>query len=162
MYFIDTVFCTTENNTGINVVVDYAHSPDALKNVLSALRPVTEKRIITVFGCGGDRSREKRPVMGKIALEGSEIVVVTSDNPRSEEPEAIIDEIMTGINSTDSKNKKVLRDVDRKDAIYKALSMAEAGDTVLIADKGHEVGQYFADHTVPFDDREVARSFFNK
>ena len=100
-----------ENNKGINVVVDYAHSPDALKNVLSALRPVTEKRIITVFGCGGDRSREKRPVMGKIALEGSEIVVVTSDNPRSEEPEAIIDEIMTGINSTDSKSKKVLREL---------------------------------------------------
>lgn len=152
-----------ENDKGINVVVDYAHSPDALKNVLSALRPVTEKRIITVFGCGGDRSREKRSVMGKIALEGSEIVVVTSDNPRSEEPEAIIDEIMVGINSVGiGESKKVIRDSDRKEAIYKALSMAEAGDTVLIAGKGHEVGQYFADHTVPFDDREVARSFFNK
>lgn len=152
-----------ENDKGINVVVDYAHSPDALKNVLSALRPVTEKRIITVFGCGGDRSKEKRPVMGKTALEASDVVIVTSDNPRREDPEAIINEIMTGINSDGkSENKTVIREVDRKEAIYKALSMAEAGDTVLIAGKGHEVGQYFADRTIPFDDREVARSFFNK
>lgn len=149
------------NDKGINVVVDYAHSPDALKNVLGALRPVTEKRIITVLGCGGNRSQEKRPVMGRTALEGSEIVVVTSDNPRREDPESIIDQIISGINSVGIPDgKTVIRECDRKDAIYKALQLAEAGDTVLIAGKGHEVGQYFADHTVPFDDREVARSFF--
>lgn len=150
-----------ENNKGINVIVDYAHSPDALKSVLSALRPVTEKRIITVFGCGGNRSHEKRPVMGRTAMEGSDVVVVTSDNPRREDPETIIEQIMTGISLIGiPEGKVVLRESDRKEAIYKALQMAESGDTVLIAGKGHEVGQFFADHTIPFDDREVARSFF--
>ena len=149
------------NNKGINVVVDYAHSPDALKNVLSALRPVTEKKLICVFGCGGNRSHEKRPVMGKTAIEISDIVVVTSDNPRKEEPQKIVDEIMDGINSTTiPENKRVYQIVDRKEAIFKALSLAEQGDTVLIAGKGHETGQYFADKTIAFDDREVAKSFF--
>lgn len=150
-----------ENNKGINVIVDYAHSPDALKNVLSALRPVTEKRIITVFGCGGNRSHEKRPVMGKTAVEGSDVVIVTSDNPRTEDPDSIIDQIFSGIGELEpGSHKQVLRDSDRKQAIYTALKLAERGDTVLIAGKGHEVGQYFADHTIPFDDREVARSYF--
>lgn len=149
-----------ENNKGINVVVDYAHSPDALKNVLAALRPVTEKKIITVFGCGGNRSHEKRPVMGKTALDGSDVIVVTSDNPRKEDPESIIDQIMSGIEN--SEGKEVIREIDRKEAIYTALKMATAGDTVLIAGKGHETGQYFADRTVSFDDREVARTFFKE
>lgn len=151
------------NDKGINVVVDYAHSPAALENVLSALRPVTPKRLITVFGCGGNRSHEKRPIMGKVALNLSDMVVVTSDNPRKEQPEAIIDEIMQGINEIGvSDEKKVIQEVDRKAAILKALSAAQTGDTVLIAGKGHETGQYFADRTIPFDDREVARSFFRK
>lgn len=150
------------NDSGINVVVDYAHSPDALKNVLSALRPVTEKRVIAVFGCGGNRSKEKRSVMGITALEGSDVVFVTSDNPRKENPEAIIDEIMSGIHSIGiPEGKTVFQVTDRKEAIYKALKMASSGDTVLIAGKGHETGQTFADHTLPFDDREVARSFFS-
>jgi UDP-N-acetylmuramoyl-L-alanyl-D-glutamate--2,6-diaminopimelate ligase len=150
-----------ENDKGINVVVDYAHSPDALNNVLHALRPVTEKKLITVFGCGGNRSHEKRPVMGRTALENSDVVIVTSDNPRKEDPQAIIDEIMAGIKSTGiPQGKSVSQIVDRKEAIISALNMAEAGDTVLIAGKGHETGQYFSDHTIPFDDREVARSYF--
>ena len=150
-----------ENDKGINVIVDYAHSPDALSNVLRALRPVTEKRLITVFGCGGNRSHEKRPIMGRTALENSDVVIVTSDNPRKEDPQSIIDEIMTGINSmVIPGGKSVSQIVDRKEAILNALNMAESGDTVLIAGKGHETGQYFADRTIAFDDREVARSFF--
>ena len=150
-----------ENNKGINVIVDYAHSPDALNNVLKALRPVTEKKLITVFGCGGNRSHEKRPVMGRTALENSDVVIVTSDNPRKEDPQGIIDEIMVGIKLAGiPAEKSVSQFVDRKEAIYAALSMASSGDTVLIAGKGHETGQYFADRTISFDDREVARSYF--
>ncbi len=152
---------SVENDKGINVIVDYAHSPDALLNVLHALRPVTQKRLITVFGCGGNRSHEKRPVMGMTALENSDVVIVTSDNPRKEDPQVIVNEIMSGINSVGiPEGKSVSQIVDRREAIISALSMAEAGDTVLIAGKGHEIGQYFADHTIPFDDREVARSYF--
>ncbi|OGK08666.1 MAG: UDP-N-acetylmuramoyl-L-alanyl-D-glutamate--2,6-diaminopimelate ligase [Candidatus Riflebacteria bacterium GWC2_50_8] len=151
------------NDQGINVVVDYAHSPAALENVLKAMRPVTRNRLITVFGCGGNRSHEKRPVMGKVALQYSDMVVVTSDNPRKEQPEAIIEQIMSGILEVPADaNKKVMQEVDRKSAIFKALGAAQTGDTVIIAGKGHETGQYFADRTVPFDDREVARSFFRK
>ncbi len=151
------------NDLGVNVIVDYAHSPDALENVLKAVKPLTRKRLITVFGCGGNRSHEKRPVMGRVALQYSDIVIVTSDNPRKEEPEAIIEEVMNGISAEiTSTSKTVLQEVDRKTAIFKALKMASAGDTVIIAGKGHETGQYFADRTVPFDDREVARSFFRK
>ncbi len=150
-----------ENNKNINIIVDYAHSPDALKNVLMALRPVTEKKLITVFGCGGNRSHEKRPIMGKTAIELSDIVIVTSDNPRKEDPQSIINSIMEGIKSvTIPETKEVYQFVDRKEAIYKALSIAGSGDTVLIAGKGHETGQYFSDKTISFDDREIARSFF--
>ncbi len=151
------------NDQGVNVIVDYAHSPDALENVLKAVKPLTRKRLITVFGCGGNRSLEKRPVMGRVALQYSDVVIVTSDNPRKEEPEAIIEQIMNGISAEIAGGgKTVLQEVDRKTAIFKALKMAGAGDTVIIAGKGHETGQYFADRTVPFDDREVARSFFRK
>ena len=152
---------SVENDKGINIIVDYAHSPDALKNVLTALRKVATKKLITVFGCGGNRSKEKRPIMGKTALELSDVVVVTSDNPRREDPQSIINEIMSGIKGTNCYDKEVIQLVDRKEAIFKALSIAEPGDTVLIAGKGHETGQYFSDRTIPFDDREVAKSFFN-
>ena len=151
------------NDQGINVVVDYAHSPAALENVLKAMRPVTKNLLITVFGCGGNRSHEKRPIMGKVAVKYSDVVIVTSDNPRKEQPEAIIEQIMHGISEAGIEvGKKVIQDADRKSAIFKALTAAQAGDTVVIAGKGHETGQYFADRTIPFDDREVARSFFRK
>lgn len=152
-------FESIRNDTGVNVIVDYAHSPAALENVLKTVRPITKSRVIAVFGCGGNRSVEKRPVMGRIASENADVIVVTSDNPRKEQPEAIIDQIMEGIDQKKSE-KTILRDADRKSAIIKALKMAQAGDTVVIAGKGHETGQYFADRTIPFDDREVARSFF--
>lgn len=151
------------NDRGINVIVDYAHSPAALENVLKAVRPITRNRLIAVFGCGGNRSQEKRPVMGKIAFNNADVVIVTSDNPRKEAPETIIEQIMAGIKDelTDCP-KDVYQEIDRKTAIVKALNMANAGDTVVIAGKGHETGQYFADRTIPFDDREIARHFFRK
>ena len=136
-----------------SVLVDYAHTPEALENVLRAARPLTEGRLISVFGAGGDRDREKRPRMGAIAAELSDLAIVTSDNPRSEDPDAIIAEIVAGIAGED-----VRVEVDRRAAIGLALREAGPGDTVLIAGKGHEQGQEFEDgHKIPFDDREVAR-----
>jgi UDP-N-acetylmuramoyl-L-alanyl-D-glutamate--2,6-diaminopimelate ligase len=137
------------------VIVDYAHTPDSLENVLVAARGLTEGRLICVFGCGGDRDREKRPLMGEIAGRLADVAVVTSDNPRNEEPREIIDEILEGMGGS-----RALTEVeaDRHEAIAKALGAAGAGDTVVIAGKGHEQGQEFErGRKVPFDDREVAR-----
>jgi UDP-N-acetylmuramoyl-L-alanyl-D-glutamate--2,6-diaminopimelate ligase len=134
------------------IFVDYAHTDDALLNVLSALKPLINKRIITVFGCGGDRDRTKRPRMGEVASRISDIVIVTSDNPRSEEPQAITGEIVAGISK---KNYKVV--LDRSKAIEEAIALARGGDCVLIAGKGHETYQILKNTTVAFDDREIAR-----
>ena len=134
------------------VIVDYSHTPDALENVLRAARDLAEERVICVFGAGGDRDRAKRPIMGRIADELADVPIVTSDNPRSEDPQAIIDEIaapMTG---------HAITEVDRRAAIREAIAMAGAGDVVVIAGKGHEQGQEFADgRKEPFDDVTVAR-----
>jgi UDP-N-acetylmuramoyl-L-alanyl-D-glutamate--2,6-diaminopimelate ligase len=142
------------------VLVDYAHTPDSLENVLEAARRLTEGRLITVFGCGGDRDREKRPLMGEIAARLSDTCVITSDNPRSEEPAAIISEILVGATgSADgwADGDRVRVEADRRAAIAIALEAAEPGDTVVIAGKGHEQGQEFAGgRKVPFDDHEVA------
>ncbi|MGM0600759.1 MAG: UDP-N-acetylmuramoyl-L-alanyl-D-glutamate--2,6-diaminopimelate ligase [Candidatus Rifleibacteriota bacterium] len=154
-------FESIKNHQGINVIVDYAHSPEALENVLKAVRPITRNKLFTVFGCGGNRSKEKRPVMGKIAYNNSDVIVITSDNPRKESPEAIIEQIVSGLPENINSNKTIFKIAERKTAIIKALKAAEPGDSVVIAGKGHETGQYFADRTLPFDDREVARSFFN-
>ncbi|MDP3786283.1 MAG: UDP-N-acetylmuramoyl-L-alanyl-D-glutamate--2,6-diaminopimelate ligase [Candidatus Omnitrophota bacterium] len=134
------------------VFVDYAHTDDALCNVLSALRPLISERIIVVFGCGGDRDKTKRPRMGKVAGKLADLVIVTSDNPRGEDPKTITDEIVAGIGSA---NYRVI--VDRMQAIGQALSAARDGDCVLIAGKGHETYQVLKNTTVAFDDREVAR-----
>jgi UDP-N-acetylmuramoyl-L-alanyl-D-glutamate--2,6-diaminopimelate ligase len=134
-------------------MVDYAHSPDGLEKAVSAVRAVTRGRVITVFGCGGDRDPMKRAPMGEVAGRLSDAVVVTSDNPRSEDPAAIIAAVETGVDRT-SVEKRV--EPDRRAAIALALSMARDGDTVLIAGKGHEDYQIFADRTIHFDDREVA------
>lgn len=142
------------------VVVDYAHTPDELENVLRAARGVTFRRLIVVFGCGGDRDRGKRPVMGRIAAELADSVVVTSDNPRSEKPEDIIADILAGI--PDEKKELVSVVVDRKEAIEQAISSASTGDLVVIAGKGHEDYQIFADRTIHFDDREVARAALSR
>ncbi|MBM3667871.1 MAG: UDP-N-acetylmuramoyl-L-alanyl-D-glutamate--2,6-diaminopimelate ligase [Actinobacteria bacterium] len=150
------------------VLVDYAHTPDSLENVLKAAREITERRVIAVFGCGGDRDREKRPLMGRAGVALSDLPVVTSDNPRSESPEAIIDEILAGIDglaggggqvrTRDGDGGEVIVEPDRHEAIALAISRAEPGDTVVIAGKGHEQGQEFeGGRKVPFDDRDVAR-----
>jgi UDP-N-acetylmuramoyl-L-alanyl-D-glutamate--2,6-diaminopimelate ligase len=137
------------------VLVDYAHTPDALENVLRAARPLAGgNRVLCVFGCGGDRDRAKRPLMGEIAARLADVVVVTSDNPRSEDPRAILDEIVTGIERED-----ILVEEDRAVAIATAIGQARAGDIVVIAGKGHEQGQEFRDGVkVPFDDVAVART----
>jgi UDP-N-acetylmuramoyl-L-alanyl-D-glutamate--2,6-diaminopimelate ligase len=140
------------------VVVDYAHTPASLENALRAARKLTEGRLIVVFGCGGDRDLQKRPLMGEIAARLADRCVVTSDNPRSEEPEAIIAEILAGIPDAAQVSAEVEVDSDRRAAIALALGAAEAGDTVLIAGKGHEQGQEFErGRKIPFDDRAVAR-----
>jgi len=133
------------------VLVDYAHTPDSLENVLRTARDLAQNRLICVFGCGGDRDRGKRPLMGSIASELADLAIVTSDNPRSEEPDAIIGEIVAGAAG------EIEVEPDRREAIARAIDAAQEGDVVVIAGKGHEQGQQFADRTVPFDDRDVAR-----
>jgi UDP-N-acetylmuramoyl-L-alanyl-D-glutamate--2,6-diaminopimelate ligase len=133
------------------VIVDYAHTADALENVLRAVRPLARGRVICVFGCGGDRDRGKRPAMARVACALADHVIITSDNPRSEDPQAIIDEIAVG---ADGRHEL---EPDRQRAIARAISLAEAGDVVLIAGKGHEQGQDVAGIITPFDDRDVAR-----
>jgi UDP-N-acetylmuramoyl-L-alanyl-D-glutamate--2,6-diaminopimelate ligase len=134
------------------VLVDYAHTPDSLENVLNAARPLTKGRLHVVFGCGGDRDRGKRPLMGEIAARLADRVIVTSDNPRSEDPDAIIQEILAG------SGDDVEHEVDRRVAIDRAIATAEPGDVVVIAGKGHEQGQEFeGGRKIPFDDVTVAR-----
>jgi len=136
------------------VIVDYAHTPDSLENVLRAARELTSGRILVVFGAGGDRDRDKRPKMGRAGASLSDLAIVTSDNPRSEEPGAIIEEIVAGIEN----GAAVEVEPDRRAAIGRALKLARAGDVVVIAGKGHEQGQEFeSGRKTPFDDREVAR-----
>jgi len=144
-------FESVDEGQPFSVIVDYAHTPDSLANVLRTARDLGTGRLICVFGCGGDRDRGKRPEMGRIAAELADVPIVTSDNPRSEDPLAIIDEILAGM----SPEPEV--EPDRRAAIAKAVGLAREGDVVVIAGKGHEQGQEFADRKLPFDDREVAR-----
>lgn len=136
------------------VVVDYSHTPDSLENALAAARSVSEGRVLVVFGCGGDRDRGKRPLMGSIGARLADLAFVTSDNPRSEDPQAIIDEIVAGVPV--ERLKALTVEPDRRAAIRLALAAAQPGDLVVIAGKGHEQGQTFADRRIPFDDRRVA------
>ncbi len=143
------------------VVVDYAHTPDGLENVLQTARELTRGRVIAVFGAGGDRDRTKRPLMGEAAGRLSDVVVLTSDNPRSEDPTSILRDIEAGLARVRKRGDYHLV-VDRKEAISRAIRMARTGDLVLIAGKGHETYQIFHDRTVPFDDREVARQVLRR
>ena len=142
-----------------NILVDYAHTPDGLEKAITALKVVTTGRVIVVFGCGGDRDPEKRPLMGAVVGRLADAAVITSDNPRSEDPVGIVLQVEDGIRPTATPYDVV---IDRRKAIARALADARAGDTVLIAGKGHEDYQIFADRTIHFDDREVAREEFEK
>ena len=137
------------------VIVDYAHSPDSLKNVLTAACGFTEANVISVFGCGGDRDTKKRPVMGGISSELADYTIITSDNPRTEDPDSIIDMIEQGMTT-----EEYIRITDRRKAIYEALRIAESGDVVVIAGKGHETYQDVMGKKHHFDDREVVRDYF--
>lgn len=147
-------FERVEEGQPFMVVVDYAHTDDALRNVISAARGLKPKRIITLFGCGGDRDRSKRPLMGMAAAEASDFVVLTSDNPRSEDPLAIMNDAMVGLRRFDTPH---VTEPDREKAIRKAIEEARPGDVVILAGKGHETYQILRDGPIPFDDREVAR-----
>ncbi len=144
------------NERGITVFVDYAHTPDALATTIASIRELTEGRIIVAFGCGGDRDRSKRPEMARVCHGAADIIVVTSDNPRSEDPYAIIEEVLLGI-PVDADPTSIHVEADRATAIAVAIDLAGEGDIVLIAGKGHESGQTFADQVLPFDDRQVAQ-----
>lgn len=145
------------NNKGILTIVDYAHSPDSLENVLKTAREISKGKIILAFGCGGNRDKEKRGMMGEIARKYSDYCVITSDNPRSEEPGNIIDDIAKGLGGDTTRYEKI---EERKKAIYKALSLAKNGDVVIIAGKGHENYQIFRDRTIHFSDMEVIEEYF--
>lgn len=147
-------FERVEEGQPFMVVVDYAHTDDALRNVIAAARGMRPKRVITLFGCGGDRDRSKRPLMGMAAAELSDYVVLTSDNPRSEDPLAIMNDAIVGLKRYDTPH---LTEPDRERAIKKAIETASPGDVVILAGKGHETYQVLKDGPVPFDDREVAR-----
>jgi UDP-N-acetylmuramoyl-L-alanyl-D-glutamate--2,6-diaminopimelate ligase len=149
-----------ENSLGFHIFVDYAHTDDALKNLLETVRGLKPKRIISVFGAGGDRDKTKRPRMGEAAGTLSDWTIITSDNPRSEEPMAIISDIEKGIKKTGTQNYEIIP--DRKEAIAHALSIGEKGDYILVAGKGHEDYQILGDKTIHFDDAEVIREILQE
>ena len=139
------------------VIIDYAHTPDALENILTTVRDLTDRRVLCLFGCGGDRDRTKRPVMGAIAADLADLVVVTSDNPRTEEPQAIIDDILRGMDGTAT---PVVVEPDRVEAIHKVLTLAGTGDVVVLAGKGHETYQEVGEERRHLDEREVVAQHF--
>lgn len=146
-----------ERNLGYNIIIDYAHTPDGLENILSTVQGFAKARIITVVGCGGDRDKVKRPQMGKIACDMSDIAIITSDNPRTEEPMSIIEDI---IRPLDNKNFEVIE--SRYEAIERAMNIAKEGDVILIAGKGHETYQILKDKTIDFDERKVVYEILDK
>ena len=148
-------FQSVDRGQEFAVIVDYAHSPDSLANVLATAREITRGHVICVFGCGGDRDRTKRPLMGRIAAEMADYSIVTSDNPRSEDPASIAREVSAGMGANNGRWAIIL---DRAEAIREAIGRARPGDLVLIAGKGHETYQVFADRTIDFDDVQVAEA----
>lgn len=155
---VDGRFEQVDCDADFDVYVDYAHTPDSLQKILEEINGLTKKRVIVVFGCGGDRDRTKRPEMGRIASENANVCIVTSDNPRTEDPQQIIDDITAGISDESSAN--VIVEIDRQNAIHLALKTASEGDSVLIAGKGHETYQIIGHTTYPFFDRKVVQDFF--
>jgi UDP-N-acetylmuramoyl-L-alanyl-D-glutamate--2,6-diaminopimelate ligase len=161
-----------KNDRGVLCVVDYAHTPDALERAIAALRPLTSRRLIVVFGCGGDRDRGKRPLMGEVAARDGDVAIVTSDNPRTEDPDSIVDMVVDGarralapeLNADElaTATRGYFREVDRRAAIKLAAAAAQPGDVLLIAGKGHEDYQIIGATKVSFDDRVEARAALAK
>ncbi len=152
-------FEPVSNDRGFSVIVDYAHTPDGLANLLRAARSLKPRRILLVFGCGGDRDRGKRPQMGRLAAECADVAIVTSDNPRTEDPRAIIQDILAGMSGGAA---NLIVESDRREAIRRAIELAQEGDIVLIAGKGHETYQIVGSERLPFDDRQVAREVLGR
>jgi UDP-N-acetylmuramoyl-L-alanyl-D-glutamate--2,6-diaminopimelate ligase len=152
----EVVHSSAADQHGFTVIVDYAHTPDGLAEVLTSARGVADPggSVVVVFGCGGGRDRPKRPEMGRVAVELADRVIVTSDNPRGEPPEAIIGDIIDGVPRDHL--QRVVTELDRRDAIHRAIEGAQRGDVIVLAGKGHERTQEFADRTIDFDDRRVA------
>ncbi|HZK25286.1 MAG TPA: UDP-N-acetylmuramoyl-L-alanyl-D-glutamate--2,6-diaminopimelate ligase [Oscillospiraceae bacterium] len=153
-------FEVIDEGQDFTVIVDYAHTPDGLENILRAVREFAQARVLTVFGCGGERDRSKRPLMGEIAGIYSDFCIVTADNPRGEEQTQIFKEILPGLQKENKSDYLVLP--DRKEAIESALSMAQTDDVVIIAGKGHETQQIFRNYTIPFDDRLVVKAWLQR
>ncbi len=152
-------FQTVRSKKGCQAVIDYAHTPDGLENVLNTAKEFAKGRIIAVFGCGGDRDKTRRPIMGEIGGRLADYCIITSDNPRTENPLAILEDVEAGVKKTDCSYEKI---ADRREAICKAAAMAEDGDVILIAGKGHETYQIFAEETIHFDDMEEIRKAFGE
>ena len=150
---------TVSTDREYTVIIDYSHKPDALENVLITLRPLTNGKLIVLFGCGGDRDREKRPIMGKVAARNADLVIVTSDNPRTEKPNDIIDEIVSGLRGEGTEYRVIC---DRTEAIHWALDNAEAGDVLLLAGKGHEDYQVIGHEKYHMDEREIVAEYLKK
>jgi UDP-N-acetylmuramoyl-L-alanyl-D-glutamate--2,6-diaminopimelate ligase len=150
---------SVDTGTDFSVIIDYAHTPDSLENILETVRDYASGRVICVFGCGGDRDRTKRPMMGQISGRLADYTVITSDNPRTEDPEGIISQIEEGIKTTAGRYACI---TDRREAIRHALTSAVPGDVVVLAGKGHETYQIFADRTIHFDEREIVREILEE
>ena len=150
---------TVYTNTDYTVIIDYAHTPDGLENIIKTVKEFCEGRVITLFGCGGDRDKTKRPIMGSVAGELSDYLIVTSDNPRTEDPEAIIEDIMVGVKKTDCEHTVI---TNRREAIGYALSFAKRGDCIILAGKGHETYQIIGKEKHHFDEREVIAEFLKE
>ena len=141
-----------DNKLGLTIMIDYAHTPESLEKILSTVKIYTRGRVISVFGCGGDRDKRKRPMMGEVSGRVADYTILTSDNPRTEDPQSIIDDIEKGIKITNGKYDCI---VDRVDAIRKAIKMANKKDIIVLAGKGHEITQEINKKKYPFDEREI-------
>jgi UDP-N-acetylmuramoyl-L-alanyl-D-glutamate--2,6-diaminopimelate ligase len=152
-------FEVIESKDGFHAIVDYAHAPDGLENVLKTIKEFVKGRIITVFGCGGDRDKSKRPIMGQIAADYSDHTIMTSDNPRTEDPEMILDDIEVGLKGRDKSYERI---TDRVEAIHQAIRMAQPHDVILIAGKGHENYQIIGKTKHHMDDKEIVRDYIQE
>ena len=159
---VDGRFQSIKSAQGVHAIVDYAHTPDALDNVLSTINKIrtNQQDILCVVGCGGDRDKKKRPIMAQIAAQGSQMVILTSDNPRSEDPQVILDEMEMGI--AQEHRSKVIQVLDRKQAIRVAVKMAKKEDIILVAGKGHEKHQEIKGIRTDFDDLKIIEEMFNE